>query len=109
MATMRKFALLLLIVAGVGTGCGPTKSTAAILSVRAAIKRAEAADAEKHAPYELALAREYYDKAREEAGYSQYEVSEKLAAKALEYAKIAAGEPVATPPPTAVNPDEEMP
>lgn len=91
------------------TSCGPAKSTSALWKAHQAIKRAEDAKADETAPYELTLAREYYYKAREEAGYSKYEVCEKLAEKAEEYAKRAAGEPVDTPDPTEIDPDEEVP
>ena len=57
------------------------------------------ADAAKKHPYELTLAHEYYVKAKEEAGYSQFEISEKLAKQASEYAHVAAGEATATPTP----------
>lgn len=88
--------------------CGPSKSTQAIFQARKEIKRAVFADAEKKKPYELALAREYYVKAKEEAGYSKFELAEKLAKQAIEYAKIASGEvvPGATPKPAAQT-DEE--
>ena len=81
--------------------CGPSKSTQALLKARNAIQVAEVADAAKKRPYELTLAREYYVKAKEEAGYSKFELSEKLAKQALAFAKVAAGEtsPVATPIP----------
>lgn len=78
--------------------CGPSKSTTAIVQAHQAIKRARVMDAEKKHPYELAMAREYYVKAKEEAGYSQFEISEKLAKQSIRYAKFAAGEtPAATP------------
>jgi len=81
--------------------CGPSKSTQALFKARNAIQVAEVADAAKKRPYELTLAKEYYVKAKEEAGYSKFELSEKLAKQALEFAKVAAGEtsPVATPIP----------
>ena len=82
--------------------CGPTKSTTALIQARSAIRRAEDADAAKKHPYELTLANEYYIKAKEEAGYSQFEIAEKLAKQASEYAHVAAGEATATP-----TPDEE--
>ena len=79
--------------------CGPTKSTTAIVQAHQAIKRARVNDAEKKHPYELAMAREYYIKAKEEAGYSQFEIAEKLAKQAISFAKAAAGETVETPVP----------
>lgn len=99
---MRRVTALLALGASTLLACGPTKSTGALIQARSAIKRAEAADAQKKHPYELTLAREYYIKAKEEAGYSQFEIAEKLAKQAWDYAQVAAGE--ATPTPT---PDED--
>lgn len=81
--------------------CGPSKSTTALLQARNAIKAAEFAESSKKRPYELTLAKEYYVKAKEEAGYSKFELSERLAKQAIDYAKIASGEtkPTATPVP----------
>ncbi len=87
----------LLGVVGLLAACGPSKSTTAIVKAHQAIRRARAADAEKKHPYELAMAREYYIKAKEEAGYSQFELSEKLAKQAIVFAKVAAEEATPTP------------
>ncbi len=83
--------------------CGPTRSSKAIWQARAAIQRATKVQAAKPMPYELALAREYYVKAKEEAGYSHFELAELLAQKAIVYAKTAAGEAVPTPTPAEVE------
>ena len=103
---MRRFAWLpvVSILGCAFLACGPSKSTTSILQARSAIRRAQVADAAKKHPYELALAREYYVKAKEEAGYSQFELAEKLAKQAVGFAKQASGEVVATPTP---NPDDE--
>lgn len=69
-----------------GAACGPVKSTSAIRKARQAIREAETAGAQKSASYQFALAQEYYNKAREEAGYSKYQVATTLAEKAQEYA-----------------------
>ena len=90
-------AILALGLLGSLAACGPTKSTTAILQAHQAIRRARAADAEKKHPYELAMAREYYVKAKEEAGYSKFEIAEKLAKQAVAFAKAAAGEAAPTP------------
>ena len=79
--------------------CGPSKSTQALLQARKQIRVAIAMDAEKKKPYELQLAREYYVKAKEEAGYSKFELAEQLAKQSISYGKIAAGESTATPTP----------
>lgn len=80
-----------------------------IIQARTAIRRAALNDAQKKHPYELALAREYYVKAKEEAGYSQFELSEKLAKQSISYAKLAAGEAAPTPTPEEEAPGPEMP
>lgn len=92
-------AISALCLLGTLVACGPTKSTTAILQARTAIKRARLAEAEKKHPYELAMAREYYVKAKEEAGYSQFELAERLAKQSITFAKIAAGEAAPTPVP----------
>jgi hypothetical protein len=101
---MRRLTAVVPVVAVLGLllSCGPTKSTTALVQANMAIRHAKDLDAQKKHPYELTLAQEYYIKAKEEAGYSQFEVSEKLAIQSLEYARVAAGE--ATPTPT---PDED--
>ena len=101
-------AVLVLAAGAALVACGPSKSTTAILQARREIKKAVFAEAEKKKPYELALAREYYVKAKEEAGYSKFELAEQLAKQSIEYAKIASGEvvPGATPKP-AIQADEE--
>lgn len=97
-----------MVIAGsVLAACGPTKSTTSIMKARSAIKRAEMAEAQKKHPYELALAREYYVKAKEEAGYSKYELAEKLAKQAIAFALVAAGQE--PPPPPGSDEDEEDP
>ena len=105
---MRRVTPLVLagLVMGAFLACGPTKSTTAIVQARMAIHRAEDAGAKKKHPYELTLANEYYVKAKEEAGYSQFEVSERLANQALSYAKVAAGEETPTPTPDQDELDE---
>lgn len=53
-----------------------------LLSANAAFEKAALAGAEKHAPYEYWRAKEYLAKAREEAGYSDFEI-------AVDYCRIA--------------------
>ena len=84
--------------------CGPEKSTVALFEAHRAIHMAESGGAKDKHPYELQLAKEYYIKAKEEAGYSQFELSERLAKQAVSYAKLSAGEAVATPTPAEEGP-----
>jgi hypothetical protein len=109
MAAMKHTLLVAFVFGALLSGCGPFKSTEALFKAHQALKRAEIENAGSKRPYELTLAQEYYNKAREEAGYSEYEMSERLAAVAERYARIAAGEPLATPPPEALDPSEELP
>ncbi|MCI0571613.1 MAG: DUF4398 domain-containing protein [Myxococcaceae bacterium] len=68
-------------------GCGPIQSTAYLLDAEVQIQAARTAGAEKLALYEWTGANLYLEKAREEAGYSDYEVAVKFAERA---AKLAA-------------------
>jgi hypothetical protein len=70
-------------------GCGPIQSTSLIMDADTQLEAARAADAPKYAPYEYTLADAYLHKAREEAGYADYEVSIDFAQKALDNAKKA--------------------
>lgn len=95
-------------------GCGPIEYIDVSTKAGAALLAAKNADAERLAPYEYTAAAAYLHKAREEAGYSEYQVSiefgrraEALAtrARALAQAK-AQGEPApnaATTVPAAVT------
>ncbi|HEY2902165.1 MAG TPA: hypothetical protein VGL59_16405 [Polyangia bacterium] len=57
------------------TGCGPIEYLNTSAKAGAALAAAKQADAEHLAPYEYTAAAEYLHKAREEAGYSQYQQS----------------------------------
>jgi hypothetical protein len=70
-------------------GCGPVQSTQYLLDAEVQIEAARTAQADKLAPYEWTLANLYIHKAREEAGYSDYEVAVDFARKAKENATAA--------------------
>ncbi len=70
-------------------GCGPIQSTSALIDADVEIEGARAAGAQTAAPYEITTAEAYLKKARELAGYSQFENSAVFAAKAREIAKEA--------------------
>ncbi len=70
-------------------GCGPIQSTSALIDADVEIEGARAAGAQTTAPYELTTAEAYLRKARELAGYSQYEHSAVFAARSREMAKEA--------------------
>jgi hypothetical protein len=70
-------------------GCGPIQSTSALIDADVEIEGARAAGAATSATFEFTTAEAYLKKARELAGYSQYENSALFAAKARERAKEA--------------------
>jgi hypothetical protein len=78
--------LLLLLGSGALLACGPVQSTALLLDADVALESARTANAEHYAPYEFTAARLYLLKAREEVGYSDFEVALDFAKKASTYA-----------------------
>ncbi|MBI3183362.1 MAG: DUF4398 domain-containing protein [Myxococcales bacterium] len=85
----RKLALCLLPVALSLVGCGPVQSTAYLLDAEVQIQAARTAGAEKLAPYEWTAANLYIRKAREEVGFSDFEVAVDFAQKAARFANEA--------------------
>jgi hypothetical protein len=71
------------------TGCGPIQSTSALMDAEVELEGARAAGAQASATYEYTTAEAYLKRARELAGYSQYENSATFAARAREVAKEA--------------------
>lgn len=69
--------------------CGPVESTSLQWQVEKSIRRAESLDAERSAPYEITAARRYYRKAKEEAGYADFEQAIDYFHKARRHAKQA--------------------
>ncbi len=82
---------LFVLVAAVGVfgACGPIQSTAFLLDADVALESAKTAGAEKLAPYEFTAAKLYLHKAREEVGYSDFDVAVDFARKAARFAKEA--------------------
>lgn len=66
--------------------CGPISTTIALRDAEAAIESARAADAARYAAFELTSADEYFRKAREEEGYSDFQAAVDLAQRALVFA-----------------------
>lgn len=83
---MRLFKVGLWAILGLAVGCGPVEYTAVILDASQAIAEAREADARIHAPYEYYYAKEHIHKAREEAGYADYQAAIDLGRTAEEYA-----------------------
>jgi len=71
------------------SGCGPARYIPASRSAAAAVKKADAAGALQSAPYWHTRAKAYLDKAREEAGNSDYATATRYA-KASEQAALRA-------------------
>jgi len=82
-------------------GCGPIEYIDVSSKAGAALAQAKQVDAERLAPYEYTAAQEYLHKAREEAGYSEYQVSIEFGRKAEE---LAARARALAPPPPAPAP-----
>ena len=106
------------LVVACAIGCGPIEYIDVSTKAGAALAQAKQANAERLAPYEYTAAEEYLHKAREEAGYSEYQVSiefgrkaEELAsrARALAQAKVREGAAAGAPPPAAVAPSPPTP
>lgn len=76
-----------LTMLALSTGCGPVISSYLILSAQAELDGAEAAEAEKYAPYEYAAAEQYLHKAREEQGYAHFQPAIEFAFKAQDLAE----------------------
>jgi hypothetical protein len=82
---MKRWAAVSLLLAS----CGPTRSSTLIVEASAEVAAAQTAQAPSFAPYEYVAAEGYLHKAREEQSYADFEVSEKLAKKARDCAKLA--------------------
>lgn len=101
----------LLVFVGAVSACGPVQSTAYLLDADVALEAARTAGADKYAPYEFTSARLYLVKAREEVGYSDFEVAVDFAKKASRFANEAREKALATaanesmpPPPPPPSP-----
>ena len=69
------------------SGCGAIMSTYLILVASSELDGAEAAEAQKFAPYEYTAAQQYLQKAREEQGYADFGAAIEYAFKAQELAE----------------------
>ncbi len=76
------------IVLVAALGCGPITATQALNKAQTAIDQAKGAQADEKSPYEYFSAIQYFDKAREEEGYSDYQACIDLAGKAFEFAQM---------------------
>jgi hypothetical protein len=98
------------LAALIASGCGPIEYLNQVSSKAAsALADAKRAQADRYAPYEYTAAEEYLHKAREEAGYAEYQDSiefgrkaEELAhrARAIAMSRLGQSAPGAEPPVT---------
>ncbi|HKA87317.1 MAG TPA: DUF4398 domain-containing protein [Haliangiales bacterium] len=83
---MRAFALAV----GLAWGCGPVNYISEVsLKASSAVEAARGAGADKLAPYEYTSAVEYLHKAKEEAGFADFQASVRFGQKAIEMAEKA--------------------
>ena len=80
---------LVVALASGGVACGPIVSGVQVINANIELSAAETAGAPSHAIYEYNAAVEYLQKAREEAGYSDFSASREFADKARDFAKKA--------------------
>lgn len=99
----------LLALVGVTSACGPIRSTAYLLDADVALEAARTAEAERYAPYEFTAARLYLEKAREEVGYSDFEVALDFAQKASRFANEAREKALATAENESASPPPPSP
>jgi hypothetical protein len=113
-AALYRPVLVCVLVATLSGGCGPIEYINQVGSKAAsAVAAAKLAQADRYAPYEYTAAEEYLHKAREEAGYAEYEdaieygrKSEEMAnrARAIAVARLSQG---AGTPPSSETPAAE--
>ncbi len=91
-----RYLFAMLLLAAVGSGCGPIVSGVQIVNANIALSAAATAGAKRAAVYEYSAAAEYLQKAREEHAYSDFWAARIYADKALDYAVRARKKSVAT-------------
>jgi hypothetical protein len=85
-ASARRGAIAAIALALLAPGCTATLSLYGVVQADEAIRRAEEHRAPELAPYEYTLAVLYFQKAREEAGYSDYRSARTLANTSADWA-----------------------
>jgi hypothetical protein len=88
--------LLALLGLALMAGCGPIQSTSALIDADVELEGARAAGAQTAATFEYTTAEAYLRKARELAGYSQFEHAAVFAARSREIATEARLKALAT-------------
>ena len=84
---MRKLHALLVLAAL--AGCGPVRSSKALIDADVEVEAARAAGAQKSAVYEYTAAEAYLHEARVQSGQAQFEAAEDYAEKAAKLAQEA--------------------
>lgn len=87
---MRLLATLLAAALAPLAGCGPVRSTSALMDAEAQLATAREVGAQARAPYELTAAEVYLRAAREADGRARYDESARLAGQATELGRQAA-------------------
>jgi hypothetical protein len=85
---LRSIALLSLLCVPLA-GCAAARATYFLYDAERKFDEAVAAGAPERAPYEITLASEFLDKAKEEDGYSDFGAAESLSRKSMEYSAAA--------------------
>lgn len=103
-----------LLALAFASACGPIQSTSYLLDADVQLEAARTAGAPERAPYEWTAANLYLHKAREEVGYSKYEVALEYAQKARRFAleareRATATQPLDTTPGVTPLPPETTP
>lgn len=88
--------LLALLLLALAAGCGPIRSSSALIAADVELEGARTAGAATAAPQEYFSAEAYLHKAREESGYARYESASTYAEKATELAREAKKKALAT-------------
>jgi hypothetical protein len=102
-----RLALPLALLLG-GLACGPVVSTVTLNSAEVALETARLADAEQYATYEYVSAQQYFAKAQEEWGYSDWQKADAYAQRALDFAQAALTRARSTEhPPTPPEPEDD--
>lgn len=81
--------ILLGLAFAIAAACGPVQSTSGIGSAEGSLERARVHDAEQYSPYEYYRAQHYLYKAKEEWGYSNFEIARDYAREARRSADAA--------------------
>jgi hypothetical protein len=86
---LRRLALAVAVtsICGSMSACGPVEYINQVgVKAAAAVSAAKLAQADRYAPYEYTAAEEYLHKAREEAGYAEYEDAIEFGRRAEDFA-----------------------